>query len=80
MAGIPLSDINRAIGTTPVPWAKKSIVLKRASFPKGAIPPHLVPYTERFKSAVAECKGKIKKGQGAATVQGFNACISAALK
>lgn len=80
MAGIPLSDIGRAIATTPVPWAKKTLVIKRASFPKGAIPPHLRTYTEKFKSAVSTCRPEIKKGLGAATVQGFNACISAQLK
>lgn len=79
MAGIPLKDVARAIATSPVPWAKKVLVIKRASFPKGAIPPHLVSYTEKFKSAVAACRGSIKKGQGAATVQGFNACVSAKL-
>jgi len=80
MAGMPLSDIGRAIATTPVPWAKKTLVIKRASFPKGAIPPHLRSYTERFKEAVSKCRPEIKPGQGAATVQGFNACISAYLK
>ena len=79
MAGIPLQDVNRAIATSPVPWAKKTLVIKRASFPKGAIPPHLRSYTERFKEAVRHCAPQIKKGQGAATVQGFNACISAQL-
>jgi len=65
-----------------VPWAKRGKVLmsiKRESFPKGAVPPHLHPYIERFKAAVGECRGKIVKGRGAATVQGFNSCISARL-
>ena len=80
MAAIPLSEAGRAVLTTPVPWAKKTVVMKRASYPKGVTPPHLASYTEKFKSAVAECKSKIVRGQGAATVQGFNACISAVLK
>ena len=80
MAAIPLSDIGRAIATTPVPWAKKSLVIKRASYPKGVTPAHLRAYTEKFKGAVSKCKSEIVRGQGAATVQGFNACISAELK
>jgi len=79
MAGIPLAKLAGAIATSPVPWAKKTIVIKSASFPKGAIPPHLTSYVERFKAAVSHCKPAIKRGQGAATVQGFNACISAQL-
>jgi hypothetical protein len=66
-----------------VPWAKRGkalLSIKTQSFPKGAVPPHLVPYVERFKSAVAECRGKIVKGRGSATVQGFNACLSARLR
>ena len=65
-----------------VPWARRGkalLSIKMASFPKGAVPAHLVSYVDRFKSAVANCRAKIVKGRGAATVQGFNACLSAAL-
>jgi len=65
-----------------VPWAKRGkalLSIKMASFPKGAVPPHLIPYVDRFISAVGQCRPKIVKGRGAATVQGFNACLSAQL-
>ncbi|MFZ5986787.1 MAG: hypothetical protein ACOYWZ_06655 [Bacillota bacterium] len=80
MAAIPLSDLSRAIAYNSVPWAKQAMTIKRASFPKGVTPPHLAAYTDKFKEAVSACKAGIKKGQGAATVRGFNACISAKLR
>lgn len=80
MAAIAIQDVGRAVFVTPPSWSKKAVILKKASFPKGVTPAHLQSYVENFKKAVAGCKPNIKKGQGAATVQGFNACISAQLK
>ncbi|OQX86843.1 MAG: hypothetical protein B6D55_05015 [Candidatus Omnitrophica bacterium 4484_70.2] len=82
MSSFPVSDINRVAAhpAKGISWSKSAIIIKRLPFPKGAIPPHLKPYTERFKEAVRECRGQIKTGLGSATVNAFNACIAAKLK
>ena len=82
MGSFPLSDIGRvsAHPAKGISWSKSAIIIKRLPFPKGAIPPHLRSYAEAFAKAAKECATRIKKGQGAATVQAFNACIAAQLK
>jgi len=82
MGSFPLSELGKVAGhpAKGMSWSKSAIIVKRLPYPKGAIPPHLRPYTERFKEAVRSCRSEITTGQGAATVNAFNACIAAKLK
>lgn len=77
MAGIPLKDINRAIVVKGP--RKSAYYFKRASFPKGATPPHLTGYVDKFKKAVPECKAVMAGLKGNEKVEAFNACLSAKL-
>ncbi len=82
MAAFRVSDLGRIIAhpAKGMTWSKGGIIIKRASFPKGATPSHLVAYRDKFTQAAHDCKSAIKKGLGAATVQGFNECIKGKLK
>lgn len=81
MASFPLSDINKvnAHPAKGMTWSKSAIIVKRLAFPKGAIPPHLRPYTERFTSAARTCRNAMAGKTGAQKVIAFNSCISAEL-
>lgn len=61
-------------------WAKSALIIKRLAWPKGAIPPRLVPYTERFTAAARECRGAMSGKTGAEKVMAFNSCIGARLR
>lgn len=78
MAAIPLKDINRAIVVKGP--RKSAYYFKRASFPKGATPPHLTGYVDKFKEAAKDCKGVMAGMKGNEAVEAFNACIGAKLK
>lgn len=82
MASFPVSDIGRvsAHPAKGISWSKSAIIIKRLAFPKGAIPPHLVPYTERFTKAAGECRVVMAKRTGAEKVVAFNSCISGKLR
>lgn len=77
MASIPLKDINRAVVVKGP--RKSAYYFKRASFPKGATPPHLRGYTEKFSKAASECKGAMAGLKGNEKVEAFNSCIAAKL-
>lgn len=82
MASFPLSDIGR-VSVHPakgISWSKSALIIKRLAFPKGAIPPHLVQYTERFTAAARECRGVMTGKTGADKVVAFNGCIGSRLK
>lgn len=61
MAGIPLSDVGRAIIYLAPSTSTRLIALKRASYAKGEFPPHLQKFAGQVKAAPKACKGK--KGQ-----------------
>lgn len=80
MAGIPLVAAGRAIIYNAVPWSHRLVSLKTASFPKGAVPGHLMPYLFKPGGVPAECARKTADKSGAARVTSMNACVSVALK
>jgi hypothetical protein len=82
MASFPLSDITKVAAhpAKGISWSKGAIIIKRIPFPKGAIPPHLRPYTERFASAARDCARRTADLRGADRVRAMNGCIASALK
>lgn len=61
-------------------WSKGALIVKRRSFPKGAIPPHLEGKTRDFTSAVKDCASKVRNLKGAERVRALNACVGSRLK
>jgi len=80
MAGITLPEMGRAIVYRSVPWAKTPVSLKRESFPKGAVPEHLVKYLFKKGGIPAECARETANLKGTARIQAMNACVSARKK
>lgn len=76
MAGIALTQAGEAIVYPSVPWSKKLFSLKSASFPKGAVPRHLLQYLFKKGGDPATCARETVGMAGAARVRGMNACIS----
>lgn len=77
MAGIRITELGQSIAYGSVPWAKKPVSLKRESFPKGSVPPHLRQYLLQRGGDAAACAAETRGLKGAARVQAMNACISA---
>jgi len=76
MAGIPLKEAGNAIVYPSVPWSRKLFSLKTESFPKGAVPRHLLPYLFKKGGDPATCAKETVELSGAARVRGMNSCIS----
>ena len=76
MAGIPLTQAGNAILYNAVPWSKRLISLKTQSFPKGAVPRHLLAYLFKAGGDPATCARETIGKAGAARVISMNACIS----
>jgi len=76
VAGIALTEAGNAIIYQSVPWSKNIVSLKTASFPKGAVPRHLLPYLFKPGGDPATCARETVGMAGAARVRGMNACIS----
>jgi len=76
MAGIRVSEIGRAILYKSVPWAKSPTSLKRESFPKGSVPPHLRDYLFKKGGIPAQCAKETEGLRGSARVEAMNACVS----
>mgnify|MGYP006278266661 FL=1 len=79
MAGIPITDANKAIMYKSVPWAKggKGVIsIKRESFPKGRTPDHLQRYTDQLASAARQCASETANLSGADRVKAMNGCVS----
>lgn len=76
MAGIPLTQAGNAILYNSVPWSRRIVSLKTQSFPKGAVPRHLMPYLFKKGGDPATCARETAELSGAARVRGMNACIS----
>lgn len=80
MAAIPLRDINRAIVYRAPSWSKRQFVLKRESYPKGAVPEHLAKYLFTKGGVTTECAKQTEKLKGTDRINAMNSCVSAKLK
>ena len=76
MAGIPLTQAGNAILYNSVPWSHRLVSLKTQSFPKGAVPRHLLQYLFKPGGDPATCARETEDKRGAARVVSMNACIS----
>lgn len=76
MAGIPLNEAGNAIVYPSVPWSHRLFSLKTASFPKGAVPAHLMGYLFERGGDPATCARETADKSGATRVRAMNSCIS----
>jgi len=76
MAGILLTNAGNAILYNSVPWSHRLVSLKTQSFPKGAVPRHLLSYLFKAGGDPATCARETVDKSGAARVLAMNACIS----
>jgi len=76
MAGILLTNAGNAILYNSVPWSHRLVSLKTQSFPKGAVPRHLLSYLFKKGGDPATCARETVDKSGAARVLAMNACIS----
>jgi len=76
MAGILLTNAGNAILYNSVPWSHRIVSLKTQSFPKGAVPAHLMGYLFEKGGDPATCARETADKSGAARVISMNACIS----
>ena len=76
MAGILLSNAGNAIVYPSVPWSRRLFSLKTQSFPKGAVPRHLVSHLFKRGGDPATCAKETADKSGATRVLAMNACIS----
>lgn len=76
MAGILLTNAGNAILYNAVPWSHRLISLKTQSFPKGAVPRHLLQYLFKKGGDPATCARETADKSGAARVLAMNACVS----
>jgi len=76
MAGIPLSAAGDAIVYPSVPWSRRLFSLKTQSFPKGAVPRHLLPFLFKAGGDPATCARETIAKSGATRVRSMNSCIS----
>jgi len=77
---VGLLQAGNAIIYNSVPWSRRLISLKVRSFPKGAVPSHLLQFLFKKGGDPATCARETADKSGAARVQGMNACISRLLK
>lgn len=80
MAGILLTNAGNAILYNSVPWSHRLVSLKTQSFPKGAVPRHLLQYLFKAGGVPASCARETADKSGAARVLAMNSCVSLALK
>jgi len=76
MAGILLTNAGNAILYNSVPWSHRIVSLKTQSFPKGAVPAHLLGYLFEKGGDPATCARETADKSGAARAISMNACIS----
>jgi len=76
MAGIMLAEAGNAIVYRSVPWAHTIVSLKTQSFPKGAVPKHLMAFLFKKGGDPATCARETADLSGSARVRSMNACIS----
>lgn len=80
MAGVLLTNAGNAILYNSVPWSHRLVSLKSQSFPKGAVPSHLISYLFKKGGVPATCARETANKAGAARVLAMNSCVSVALK
>jgi len=76
MAGILLTQAGSAIVYPSVPWSRRLFSLKTQSFPKGAVPRHLMAHLFKAGGDPATCARETVGKAGATRVLAMNACIS----
>jgi len=76
VAGILLTNAGNAIIYNSVPWSRRLVSLKTQSFPKGAVPRHLLGYLFKKGGDPATCARETADKSGAARVIAMNACVS----
>jgi hypothetical protein len=76
MAGIMLNEAGNAIVYPSVSWAHKIFSMKTQSFPKGAVPGHLLGYLFKPGGDPATCARETINLSGATRVRSMNSCIS----
>lgn len=76
MAGILLTNAGKAIVYPSVPWSHRLFSLKTQSFPKGAVPAHLLSYLFEKGGDPATCARETMGKAGAIRVIAMNACVS----
>lgn len=76
MAGIALTEAGNAILYRAVPWSRHLVDLKTASFPKGAVPSHLMGYLFAKGGDPATCARETVNLAGANRVRAMNSCVS----
>jgi len=76
VAGILLTNAGNAILYNSVPWSHRLVSLKSQSFPKGAVPRHLMPFLFKKGGVPAECARETADKSGASRVLAMNSCVS----
>ena len=73
---VSLLQAGNAILYNSVPWSKRLVSLKTRSFPKGAVPGHLMSYLFAKGGDPATCARETINKSGATRVHAMNSCIS----
>ena len=73
---VSLLQAGNAILYNSVPWSKRLVSLKTRSFPKGAVPGHLMSFLFAKGGDPATCARETIHMSGATRVHGMNSCIS----
>ena len=73
---VGLLQAGNAILYNSVPWSKRLVSLKVRSFPKGAVPAHLMSYLFVKGGDPATCARETVGKSGASRVHAMNSCIS----
>ena len=77
---VGLLQAGNAILYNSVPWSKRLVSLKTRSFPKGAVPAHLMHHLFKKGGDPATCARETMDKAGATRVHAMNSCISRLLK
>ena len=73
---VGLLQAGNAILYNSVPWSKRLVSLKVRSFPKGAVPAHLMSFLFAKGGDPATCARETIGKAGATRVHAMNSCIS----
>lgn len=73
---VSLLQAGNAILYNSVPWSKRLVSLKTRSFPKGAVPSHLMSYLFTKGGDPATCARETVGKAGASRIHAMNSCVS----
>ena len=73
---VGLLQAGNAILYNSVPWSKRLVSLKVRSFPKGAVPAHLMSFLFTKGGDPATCARETVGKAGAARIHAMNSCVS----